>query len=89
MGDSYEHRRCIHGLCCRLVLLLDCIGCVVWEVPPGVLEGGLLFQTCSAFLHEDCLTFVEGLHGWSVAFTVCLLPGYLLLFVHVKCAGEG
>ena len=54
----------------RLVLVLEAQGDVLWEVPTGAPEGVPLFETTSAYLHKNSLTFLGGGQGWSVTFMV-------------------
>jgi hypothetical protein len=53
-----------------LVLVLEAQGDVLWEVAPGAHEDVPLFETTSAYLHKNSLTFLGGGHGWSVTFVV-------------------
>lgn len=69
--------------------MLDSQGEVVWEVPPGAPDELLLFQTSSAHLHKNSLTFLGGEHGWSLTFKVliCVCSTHKLVCVSV-CLGE-
>ncbi|CAI8045497.1 hypothetical protein GBAR_LOCUS25172, partial [Geodia barretti] len=53
-----------------LVLVLEAQGDVLWEVAPIAHEDVPLFETTSAYLHKNSLTFLGGGHGWSVTFVV-------------------
>lgn len=50
--------------------MLEAQGEVTWEVPVGAPEGVLLFETNSAHLRKDSLTFLGGVQGWSLTFKV-------------------
>jgi hypothetical protein len=58
-----------------LVVVLEAQGDVAWEVPPEAPPGLPLFETGSAHLHKDSLTFLGGVHGWSLTFKVKGEPG--------------
>lgn len=55
----------------RAVMVLEVQGEVSWKVPPGAPDGVLLFETSSAHMHDDFLTFLGGPQGWSLTFKVC------------------
>ena len=75
----------------RVVLGLEAQGEVSWEVPPGAPDGVLLFETNSAHLHKNSLTFLGGAQGWSLTFKVCLVNAELAPPPPCVCvcAGEG
>ena len=54
----------------RAVMVLEPQGEVCWTVPAGAPGGVLLFETTSAHMHNNTLTLLGGLQGWSLAFRV-------------------
>ena len=63
---------------CRVVVVLEAQGDVSWEVPPGAPSGLPLFETGSAHMRKDSLTFLGGMHGWSLTFKVFIRPRSVL-----------
>ena len=60
---------------------MEAQGDVLWEVAPGAHEDVPLFETTSAYLHKNSLTFLGGGHGWSVTFVV----GFFSFFWQHTC----